>query len=170
MVMPITAPHTLAQSNSFLLLVLVLLLFPFPLGFASSSFSQFEQALAQAAAGFALTGLPAGYLRAYYMTEYKRCDGREKVNGRHVYEGTRASGGGKLYCWYKDGAWRFSDVAEDIGTNMCDLYVIDGAAAPDQTKSTSTWRAYVNGEWEVVTGMKVQALWAHCTGTTRHRP
>jgi hypothetical protein len=119
---------------------------------------QMPQQVAQAAAGFALTGLPAGHGRAYYMTEYKRCDGREKVEGRHVYEGTDASGGDKVYCWYNDGGWFFSDCEKHIGTSTGTLGVGDGAAAPEQVKSTSTWKALANGEWEVVPGMKVQAL------------
>ena len=111
------------------------------------------------AVSFALTGLPAG--QAYLMTEYKRCDGREKVDGRHVYEGTGASGGGKAYCWYNAAGvkgWCFSPNEAGIGTDGCGLFVVDKAAAPEQVKSTSTWGTWVNSKWEVLTGMKVQAL------------
>ena len=100
------------------------------------------------------------------MTKYKRCDGREKSEGRHVYKGTRA-GGNKVYCWHNGGRWRFSERnnARMHSTGACDLCVVDEAVSPEKIKSASMWGAWVNGKWEGVTGMNVQGLSVKSTST-----
>lgn len=114
-----------------------------------------------AAGSFLLTGLHAEHMCARFMAEYKRCDERDKVNGRSVYEGLHAGGKGTIYCWYCNeyGDWRFSGSATDIGTSRCELYVVDQAFSAEDIEGQSRWMSVPasGGMLKVVRGLKVQA-------------
>ena len=77
---------------------------------------QVSVSVAQSAIGFEISGLPANHMRAYVMGAYQRCEEREKVNGRYVYEYNRADGGGKVFCWHAEGGlWGFNQKETSIG-------------------------------------------------------